>query len=81
MLSIVKSNAEIYNFKSLPFTRGTRIGGLARYLLMSSKAFRCSFFHHNSTSFLNPSKGENILVFSDKLEMNLPRKFTLPNND
>ena len=81
MLAIVKSDAEIYNFKSLPFKGGARTSGLARYLLMSSKASWCSFYHQNSTSSFNLSKGENILVFLDRLEMNPLRKFILPNND
>jgi len=41
MLAIVEFDFAMYNLKSFPFTRGTRTGGFAKYLLMSSKASWC----------------------------------------
>ena len=74
MLAIVKFDVKMYNFKSLPFKGDTKTGGLARYLLMSSKASWCSFSHRNSASSFNLIMTE---VVSYSLEGKSP-KWLLP---
>lgn len=60
---------------------GVMMGELAKVCLISSNSFWWMLSHLKSLSSFNLSKDEKTLVFLDKLEINLHKKFTLPNKD
>lgn len=53
------SAAEMYSRRAFPFLGGIRTGGLARFLLIASKASWCLSSHTNSSDPFSFSKAEN----------------------
>src|SRR3954464_13721997 len=80
MLPIVLSDAEIYRRMCFFPFGGVRIGGHVKYCFIWSKASWCSARHSNFPC-LSRSRGEKAWVRPLKLEINLLKKFILPNND
>lgn len=80
-LQIVESDVETYNFMALFLMGGNTIGGIDKYLFISSKACWCSDAHLKPSFLYNRNNHENTFILPLTFEMNLLIKFIFPNKD